>query len=269
VAAADFRNTVTLISFSLSGKNVYYWGLVAAIRLYFMQIIFILIKPAVSQNIGAAARAMHTMGFSDMRLVDPQCNHLDENSWYMAHGSTDILKNARIFPTIHDATDDCDFIIGTTARKRSNSKHTIPAGELPLILRNKDAIIRKAAVIFGTEAHGLTNADLDHCHCISTIPLKRKYPSLNLGQAVMVYAYVLSPVSIPKPVEPDEPRQYAALAKKVADLLTQVGLPPSSGIAQRVRRRMAMLPAQDLHCIHSICNKVIVALQRSADQLKS
>ena len=234
-----------------------------------MQITFVLVKTSISQNIGAAARAMNTMGFDDMRLVDPQCNHLDENSWYMAHGSTDILKNVRIFPTIQKATFDCDCIIGTTARKRAFRTGFIPVWDLCAILRNKQRMIQKAALMFGSEAHGLTNDDLGHCHCVSTIPLRKKYPSLNLGQAVMVYAYALSSLPIQTTVDPQDPLQYAALAKKVTDLLVLIGLPPSSGIVRRVVSRMAMITAQDLHCIHSICNKLYNSMKlNSCPRLK-
>ena len=234
-----------------------------------MQITFILCKTAVSQNIGAAARAMNTMGFSDMRLVDPRCNHLDENSWYMAHGSIDILKNTRIFPTIQAATYDCDFIIGTSTRKRAVSTDYIPVGNLRAILQNKRTIIHKAALVFGSEAHGLTNADLNHCHCISTVPLRKKFPSLNLSQAVMVYAYELSSIPIQATVDSHNPLEYAALTKKVTDLLALIELPPSSGIPRRVVRRMAMMPVKDLHCIHSICNKLYRSMHLNSSQLKS
>lgn len=234
-----------------------------------MLITFILVKTAVSQNIGAAARAMNTMGFSDMRLVNPQCDHCDENSWYMAHGSTAVLENARIFPTIQAATRDCDFIIGTTARKRAISTGYIPAGDLRPILRNKQTIIHQAALVFGSEAHGLTNADLSHCHCVSTVPLQKKYPSLNLSQAVMIYAYELSAIPVQTTVDPQqEPLQYAALAEKVADLLKQAGFPAWSGIQRRVVRQMVHMTAKDLHCIHSICNKFLDCFSQQKSQSK-
>jgi tRNA/rRNA methyltransferase len=230
-----------------------------------MRITFVLVKTSVSQNIGAAARAMNTMGFTDMRLVDPQCNPCDENSWYMAHGSTDLLKNARIFPTIQEATQDCDFIVGTTARKRAVGVASyIPAENLYTILSNKQTMINRVAMVFGSEAHGMTNADINYCHCVSTIPLHNKYPSLNLSQAVMVYAYELSSIPIQTHVDPaQEAQQFAALARKVAELLTLVGLPSWSGVHRRVVRRMAMMTVKDLHCIHSICKKFHDFLNRT------
>jgi tRNA/rRNA methyltransferase len=235
-----------------------------------MQTTFVLVNTAVSQNIGAAARAMNTMGFSDMRLVNPQCNHYDENSWYMAHGSTAVLENARIFPTIQAATQDCDFIIGTTARKRTGSALFVSAKDLYTILVNKQTMIHRVALTFGSESHGMTNADLSLCNCVSTVPLQKKYPSLNLSQAVMIYAYELSAIPVQTIVDPQqESLQYAALARKVADLLTQVGLPAWSGVQRRVVKQMAMMTAKDLHCIHSICNKFQDSLQRCSSQLKS
>ncbi|MGE0087944.1 MAG: TrmH family RNA methyltransferase [Bacteroidales bacterium] len=78
---------------------------------------FILVEPAVSENIGAAARALKTMGFSSLRLVKP-ANHLADEARWLAHASNDILENAHVFPSLKEAVKDMDWIIGTTAKKR-------------------------------------------------------------------------------------------------------------------------------------------------------
>jgi tRNA/rRNA methyltransferase len=218
-----------------------------------MHISFILVKPAVSQNIGAAARAINTMGFEELRIVAPQCDPLDDNAWYMAHGSTDILQNATIFQNLGAAVADIDFCIGTTARKRKGTHGYIPVPDIPAILSNKMAMINAAAVVFGSEKHGLTNVDLALCHCVSTIPMGKKFPSLNLSQAVMVYAYELSSIRSNGTDVANYPSQYAALVKKTGAMLINAGLPASSGIHRRIIERMALLPINDLHCIHSLC----------------
>ncbi|MBN1130588.1 MAG: TrmJ/YjtD family RNA methyltransferase [Chitinispirillaceae bacterium] len=221
-----------------------------------MEITFVLVNAAVPRNIGAAARAINTMGFSDLRLVEPRGDPYDESAWWMAHGSTGILKKARVVSSLHSALSDCDFCIGTTARKRAGRKEYLPVEALGAVLKSKSAMICRAAVVFGPEEHGLTNADLRLCHCVSTVPLRKKYPSLNLSQAVMMYAYALSDVAVKTKPVPADPLQYAALVHKVTGLLTLAGMPASSGVHRRIIERMALLGAKDLHCINSICNKM-------------
>ena len=83
-----------------------------------MEYYFILVEPSVPGNIGAAARAIKIMGFRHLWLVKP-CNHLDREAIKMAHGSGDILKNARIFDSLQQALKDIDFVAGTSAKKRT------------------------------------------------------------------------------------------------------------------------------------------------------
>lgn len=83
-----------------------------------MEVVFILVEPAVPENVGSAARAMKTMGFEKMRLVNP-CDHLCLEARKLAHGSHDILQNAMVYAHFKDAIADVDFIVGTTAKRRS------------------------------------------------------------------------------------------------------------------------------------------------------
>ncbi|MBN1130754.1 MAG: tRNA/rRNA methyltransferase [Chitinispirillaceae bacterium] len=221
-----------------------------------MHTVFILVKPSVPQNIGAAARAINTMGFSGLRLVAPQCDHLEENSWYMAHGSTHILKNARVYKRLDRALADCDFRIGTTARKRSGRKEYVSSRDLGTVIAGKAALIKKIALVFGPERHGLSNSDLAFCHCVSTIPLSKKQPSLNLAQAVMVYAYELQNLPEKQPAAGRDPLQYNVLSGKVASLLDRFDLPRASPIHKRIIERLALLETADVRLVHSVCNKV-------------
>jgi tRNA/rRNA methyltransferase len=83
-----------------------------------MQIHFILVEPAVPENVGAAARAIKTMGFTSLRLVNTQA-HKDERAGWLAHASNEILENADEFHTLKEATKDIDWIIGTSAKKKT------------------------------------------------------------------------------------------------------------------------------------------------------
>ena len=89
-----------------------------------MLIHFILVEPGLPENVGAAARALKTMGFHSLRLVNP-CDHLQDRARWVAHGSTDILENARVFTSLEDAVADVDMIVGTSAKSRTVKDQSI------------------------------------------------------------------------------------------------------------------------------------------------
>ena len=152
---------------------------------------FILVEPALPENIGAAARAMKTMGFHSLRLVNP-ADHLCERARWVAHGSNDILDRAALFSDFDSAIADIDLLVGTTVRRRGFKRNYYPVSELISVIKNKTDFIKSVGLVFGPEKSGLTNEQLKRCDVVSTIPMKNPFPSLNLAQAVMVYAFGLS-----------------------------------------------------------------------------
>ena len=159
-----------------------------------MDIRFVLVAPAVAGNVGASARALKTMGFRGLRLVGSELHRQEEALW-TAHGSRDILENAEVFASLREALADRDFVIATTARRRGLRHEYHPAGTLEEMIRRKGGAALRPALVFGPEESGLSNADLQLCDCLSSIPLAAPQPSLNLSQAVMLYAYLLSPLA--------------------------------------------------------------------------
>ncbi len=153
------------------------------------QVYFVLVEPQTPGNIGAAARAIKTMGFRHLVLVNP-ANHLSEEAQWMAHASTDILKHAEVFNSLEEAIHDKYFVVGTTQRERGFHLPYFTPKELAqkIIPITRDYPV---AIVFGREKTGLTNEELAHCDAISTIPAHTRHPSLNLAQAVMVYSYEL------------------------------------------------------------------------------
>ena len=103
---------------------------------------FILVAPQLPENIGAAARAMNTMGFDDLRLVTP-CDYLCEQARRLAHCSTHILENATVHESFNDAIQDLDFIVGATARRRGKRQEYFSGEELPGMLQQKGSTIHK------------------------------------------------------------------------------------------------------------------------------
>lgn len=222
-----------------------------------MQISFVLVEPAVPENVGASARALKTMGFSNLILIKP-CDHLSDPARWLAHASNDILENAQVFENLAGALTGFDFVVGTTAKKRSvkNDYFTLPA--LPELLKAKGNAVKKVAVVFGREESGLTNDELKLCDLVTTVPLKTSYPSLNLAQAVMLYAYELSKIEYhPTEESGRNPESFAALKEKVATVLQQNGFSKNTNIYPRFFERLNFLAEDDVHLLHSFCNKIL------------
>lgn len=153
------------------------------------QLAIVLFKPKSSGNIGAVARALKNMGLADLRLVAPARFNRRAAATMAVHAG-DVLDNARIYPNLIAALDDCTLTVGTTCRPgpyRSSAKALREmAAELSFASR-----VNKVAIIFGPEDSGLTNQELKLCHRLLTIPTAPDYCSLNLAQAVMLVAYEL------------------------------------------------------------------------------
>ncbi len=194
------------------------------------------------------------MGIFNLFLVAPLANHLGEKSKATAHASLDILENACVFSHLSDAIIDFDLIIGSTAKKRSIAQNYHLAEELPEIITAKGNTINKVALIFGGEESGLSNEQLAMCDMLSTIPMFKKYPSLNLAQSVMVYATYLSKLILnikkkttQKPVEPELP----IIKEKAAQILADVEMQPDNLIYSRIMERLMLLDKDDINLFHS------------------
>ncbi len=215
---------------------------------------FILVEPFVPENVGAAARAINTMGFNSLRLVKP-CNYLADKAQMLAHGSVDILKKAQIFSSLKEALQDIDFIIGTTAKKRLAKADYYHCDEIADIIKRKSKSVNNTAIVFGRENKGLINTELRQCDILSYIPMKRSYPSLNLAQTVMLYAYSLSPLALGErkpPKKNTDPSQYRILKNTVIQLMKKTGV--KMNIHNRIVERLGVLGDQDIHLLLSVCH---------------
>lgn len=155
-----------------------------------MEIAFILVEPARAANIGAAARALKTMGFGQLWLVN--AGDIDAEAYWVAHESGEVLDQARRFPDLASALAKVDFSIATGARRRLEKDDYLLPHECRDAVFGKQHSIRRAAIVFGRESSGLTGEEVALCDAASRIPLAVEQPSLNLAQAVMLYAWELS-----------------------------------------------------------------------------
>lgn len=233
-----------------------------------MHIHFILVEPAVPQNVGAAARAIKTMGFSTMRLVNP-CDHLSDPARWLAHGSNEILEAAKVYPSLQQAAEGLDLLIGTTANQSRTSKQDYhDSRELPHILGRKAAGLHHIGLVFGREESGLTNEELQLCDMASSIPLAASYPSVNLAQAVMIYTYELSALVLKAKNDSEKPEEmaaeasYAALREKVEQLLQLTALDQNPVKANRIRERLGLINQTDLNLLHTSCSALLDKLAK-------
>jgi len=149
----------------------------------------VLVATSHPGNIGAAARAMHTMGLGGLVLVDPR-RFPDPEAVALASGANAVLDSARVVATLDEALSGCALTVGFSARPREFAGRVLAVRDAAA-----QAIAHSThgdvAFVFGTEMSGLSNDELARCNVIATIPTNPDYASLNLAAAVQVAAYEL------------------------------------------------------------------------------
>jgi tRNA/rRNA methyltransferase len=206
----------------------------------------VLCRPSHPGNVGAAARAMKTMGLTDLRLVAPQRFPSPEAQWMATH-AVDVLERSTVHASLEAAIHDCVAAFAMSARPREWS---------PQVLDARSAAARAVALegdvafVFGNESAGLTNEEAFACQFLVHIPANAHFSSLNLAQAVQVVAYELFMTGNP---------QVSARAQRLATVQDLEGLyahleqaavasgfhVPSSGsrLPERLRRLFSRVPA--------------------------
>jgi len=223
-----------------------------------LEIHFILYRPAVPGNVGASARALKTMGFNHLRLIDP-CDHMDEEALMMAHGSRDILQHATLFDTFAEATADLDMVVASTAKERSAKHEYHSVRELGRIIQEKSSLLGKVGILFGTEESGLPNELIMKSDLAMTIPMAAGYPSLNLSQSVMITAYelaFLNPLSRPGGSKPKSGEGFRELNRQARHLLIEAGIPEGTPLYHRIMERLALAGPVDIPLLLSVISRI-------------
>ena len=140
-------------------------------------------------NIGAAARAMKTMGLSRLVLVNPKC-FPDPEAVSRAVGADDVLDRAVVCSSLDEALSGCVFALAASARHRSLGPEPMQAREAAPVVLGR-AVEGEVALVFGNETAGLSNAEVQRCQATAFIPANPEYTSLNLGAAVQLLCYEL------------------------------------------------------------------------------
>jgi TrmH family RNA methyltransferase len=185
-------------------------------------ICFVLSHTTHPGNIGAAARAMKTMGLKHLRLVNPK-QFPSAEATQRASRADDILARAKVYSSIEEAIADQTLIVGTSARSRTLPWPMLEPRELAEKIASEPEQ-RPVAILFGTENSGLTNEELQLCHYHVCIPTNPEYSSLNVAQAIQLIAYEMrlaarkqGEIQEPK-IECDDPGEVLAKAEQVEQL---------------------------------------------------
>ncbi|MGB6105335.1 MAG: RNA methyltransferase [Pusillimonas sp.] len=161
----------------------------------FAQVRFIMVRPSHPGNVGAAARAIKTMGFHELCLVAPRFPDVLEQpeAQSLASGATDVLAAVRIVPTLAQALAPVTLAYALTARARVLGP---PACDIREAAQDscrhlQETVHGRVAVVLGTERSGLTNEDIALCQRVCHIPANPEYSSLNVAQALQLAAWEL------------------------------------------------------------------------------
>ncbi len=177
-----------------------------------MGVRIVLVEPAGALNVGSIARVMKNMGLTELVLVNPQCDRLSEAAIRMAVHARDVLEKSLVVDSLAVALEGCQRAIATTARTRGiPTKLESPRTALPWLLGEK----LNSALIFGSEARGLSNQELNYGQRFVRIPSSGVYTSLNLAQAVAICAYELYQASLSQEI--DNSQNYGSLQGDKSD----------------------------------------------------
>jgi tRNA/rRNA methyltransferase len=250
------------------------------------RLLVVLVSPRNPLNIGAAARAMANFGFRHLAIVSPFAVNWSEAK--SAVGAPDLLRHAQVYDSLADALATCTFVLGTGSLDKR--RPTLPILSLPLGAdRLRHALAQPdttntptAAILVGSEKHGLTTQDLSFCHGLIAIDTADAQPSMNLGQAVAVCLYEISrdpdaqPSPFNRPLSPTLPTptgpqpntaQLERLSSLIAETMDQVhyttrGQREANNEALRVLLRRIMPQEADLRRIMGLFRRILWQLAR-------
>ena len=150
---------------------------------------FVLVRPQMGENIGAAARAMWNFGLDRMRIVAPRDGWPNAKAVAMASGAGRLLDEAMLVDALPAALEDAHYVFATTARTRDMTKPVFTPERAMQIAAEKIAAGQRVAVLFGPERAGLENGDVARANAVISVPVNPEFPSLNLAQCVLLTGY--------------------------------------------------------------------------------
>lgn len=227
---------------------------------------FILVRPQHPGNIGAAARVMANFQWTALRLVAPRVAPTDPVAMQRALGGAAILERATVYPSVMEAVHDMHLVMGTSRRMGQHRPAFQPLSSV--LDRLADcAPSDNVAILFGSEEHGLHNAELDLCHTVLTVHTSPEIPSLNLGQMVGLVAYELRRTAHDAPHQPPiaalaTSAEREAMYGHLAEALETIGFFPHGNpdVAMRPLRQLlgrTQLTGQEVKILRGIARQIL------------
>jgi tRNA/rRNA methyltransferase len=236
---------------------------------------FILVEPSHPGNVGAAARALKTMGFARLVLVAPRVADVknEPEAIAMASGADDVLASAHVVDTLAEALVGVRWSVALTARMREYGPPQMPPRALA---ERAHEFVRHGdiALVFGNERTGLSNADVERCSALAHIPANPAYSSLNLAQAVQVLAYELRLAFQTAPAEMTLVGEHAASSEDIEGMYGHLEealvaldfLDPANPkkLMSRVRRLFARagLEREEVNIVRGIAKHILLRAKK-------
>ncbi len=206
-----------------------------------MPVKVVLVEPEEPMNVGAVARAMKNFGLRALALVNPGPRvgpPFPPEAFWLAVHAEDVLQGAVVYSSLREAVAEARLVVATTGRPRE--LYPAPLRTPKEVAQEVLGVEGEVALVFGRERIGLTNEELDLAHLIGSIPAAPEQPSLNLAQAVVVFAYELFQVQTQKaPFPKEELASTAALEAFFSDLgryILEIGFTDQNRFPYAMRR---------------------------------
>ena len=205
----------------------------------FEDIYFILVRPQLGENIGATARALKNFSLSKLRIVNPRDGWPNQKAIATSVDAKDILQSSRIYTSLDKSVGDLDIIFATTSRMRKVNKKIISIFDLNKKIKNN----QKIGIVFGPEASGLSNDELNCADYLVKIPTNKKFSSLNLSHSVILFCFQLFGFFLKKNIVYKS--KYKSLKAKKSEvnnfLNIIIGSLDKSGFLQPTHKRRSMI----------------------------
>ncbi len=237
---------------------------------------FVLIRPQMGENIGAAARAMWNFGLDRMRIVDPRDGWPNPRAVALASGAGRLLDEAQLHDTTAAALEDCTWTLATTARPRGMTKQVMTPEAAMQEARARISAGQRVAVMFGPERAGLENDDIARANAIVSVPVNPEFASLNLAQCVLLVAYEWRRAALPAAPQVMElagtdwatGQEVEILAQHYEDRLGEAGFffpeAKAEGMKRNLRNMWSRMPLTraDVQMFHGTLRQMVRWKQR-------
>ena len=148
---------------------------------------FILVRPQIGENIGSVARAIKNFNISKLRIVSPRCKWPNERANATSVGAKNLIDKAKVFSSVSESVGDLDIIFASSSRIRKVNKKIISIYDL----KKKINRTKRIGIMFGPEASGLSNDDVNFADYIVKIPTNKNFSSINLSHSAVIFCFQL------------------------------------------------------------------------------